>query len=211
MKRFNIDPKKQIAAEIAQHSKKDKRMTTASKHKEKIRKNQINHILKLIPSAKTVLCVGCRDDSEVIQFNKAGLNAVGIDIANESNYIKKLDAHKMLEEFEPNSFDIVFSSHSLEHMHDPYKVLSNIRKVATKGLFIALPLPHATGEATIASINHPAIFDIMTEDIASLKDLKEHKFALNDFESLKPYNVKWYKRRNQAGLPKEVYVLFGFE
>lgn len=53
------------------------------------------------------------------------------------------DAHKMDERFEPESFDLIFSSHAFEHMFDLPRVLRNCAKILKSGgfLYFALPMP----------------------------------------------------------------------
>jgi len=209
MKRFKVNAKQQIAAEVEKHSTKEKRETTASKHKHRIRENQIKMLKKHMPGVQSILCIGCRDDSEVKQFHKAGFEAIGIDIANETEYIKRIDAHDLDKSNLDNNFDLVYAAHSLEHMHTPEKVLANIRKVARKGVFIALPLPHKTGEAVTPSVNHPAIYDVMTTDVPPEK-FAEHPELLKDFSPLEPFKLIFAKHRYQGDLPKELYLLFKF-
>ena len=209
MRRFKVDAKEQIAAEVEKHSTKEKRETTASKHKHKIRANQIRMLQKHMPGINSILCIGCRHDSEVAQFHKASKRAVGIDIANETELIRKIDAHELDQHFKPNTFDLVYAAHSLEHMHTPEKVLANIRRVAKKGVFIALPLPHKSGEAVIPSVNHPAIYDVMITDIKP-ENFNRHPELLKDFEALAPFKLKFARHRYQGDLPKELYMLFKF-
>lgn len=54
-----------------------------------------------------------------------------------------VDAHKMESYFQPGSFDMVYSSHSFEHMLYLPKVLENCAYVLRPGglLFYALPMP----------------------------------------------------------------------
>lgn len=190
MKIFKVDPKYQIEAEAKQHSAEEKRLTTKSKTK--IRKKHINTIKKVFPKAKKILCIGCRHDAEVKDFIRNGYKAFGVDVANESKYIKRLDAHKLMSEFEEKSFDVVYASHSLEHMYDVKTVLENIRSIANIGVFIVLPQSGMRkgidpGEP---SVNHPSIFDVMDAKVSSKDELTDH--LLEDFKHLNKFDVAHY-------------------
>jgi len=192
MKKFIVTPEEQITEEIKKHSAKDKRETTAGKTK--IRQGHVKIIKKYFPSVISVLCIGCRDDSEVKDFIKAGFKCKGIDVANESKYIKKLDAHKIATEFEENEFDLVYASHSLEHMYDIETILKGIKFISKTGVFIVLPkggMRNGSDPAE-ANINHPAIFDVMVDN--QIRDDN-----LSDFAILEPYKIK-HRKLNKRDL-----------
>ena len=152
------------------------------------RQRDIVLIKKLFPTAKKIICIGARDDSEVKSFSKAKFNVIGIDFVVESTYVKKYDAHELDKHFEENQFDIAYCSHSLEHMLDGEKVLSNIRKIASQGVFITLPCDGGFSKS------HSFIFDVMEEagrnnlpkDLSEFNDRME---LLNDFKNLEPYEL----------------------
>lgn len=87
-----------------------------------------------------ILCVGCRNNLELGYFRKKGmLNVVGIDLFSESQDILVMDMHEMT--FQDNRFSIIYSSHSLEHSHDPNKVAKEIIRVARQNALIAIEVP----------------------------------------------------------------------
>jgi SAM-dependent methyltransferase len=51
--------------------------------------------------------------------------------------------------FPADSFDVVYSSHSLEHAHDPRRVVEEIGRVARTGAVVAVEVPvrHRGSEA----------------------------------------------------------------
>lgn len=67
----------------------------------------------------------------------------GLDFCKEKNKtgIIELDAHRMLEKFTENQFDLVLAFHSFEHMYDLPLVLKNCFHVLKPGghLYFALP------------------------------------------------------------------------
>lgn len=89
---------------------------------------------------KSVLCVGCRNLVEVEYFeSKSAGKITAIDLNGDEVRILSMDMHNL--KFIDNSFDIVFSSHSLEHSFDPKKVVSELSRVATPGGIVAVEVP----------------------------------------------------------------------
>jgi SAM-dependent methyltransferase len=87
-----------------------------------------------------VLCIGCRNTHEIDYFQHHGLvQVVGIDVYSESTRIQVMDMHHLT--FPENSFDIIYSSHSLEHAYDPEQVARGIVRVAKPGALVAIEVP----------------------------------------------------------------------
>lgn len=87
-----------------------------------------------------VLCIGCRSVEEINYFRSVGVKEVlGIDLFSESEKIIIMDMHNMT--FEDNSFDIIFSSHSLEHARDYKKAISEFIRVAKDGAIFIIEVP----------------------------------------------------------------------
>jgi SAM-dependent methyltransferase len=96
----------------------------------------------------SVLCVGCRNAVELDEFRTRGLDdVVGIDIFSQRDDILVMDMHSM--KFAPDSFDVVYSSHSLEHARDPRQVVAEVVRVARDGAVVAVEVPvrHRGSEA----------------------------------------------------------------
>jgi SAM-dependent methyltransferase len=96
----------------------------------------------------SVLCVGCRNAVELDEFRARGLgDVVGIDIFSQRDDILVMDMHRMT--FPADSFDVVYSSHSLEHAHDPGRVVDEVVRVARDGAVVAVEVPvrHRGSEA----------------------------------------------------------------
>jgi ubiquinone/menaquinone biosynthesis C-methylase UbiE len=136
---------------------------------------------------KSILCIGCRCPSELEDFRKSGFKVVGIDILPSKDFLV-LDAHDIGEYFKENEFDIVYSSHSLEHMYNPTKVMSGIRKVASKGAFFVLPV---CTKKNGPDISHPTILDIMSSGRQDIKDVTDND--MKDFSTMNPYVLSYYK------------------
>lgn len=87
-----------------------------------------------------VLCVGCRNGLELDSFRAAGFDdVVGIDIFSQRPDILVMDMHAMT--FADDSFDVVFSSHSLEHALDPQLVARELVRIARDGAVLAVEVP----------------------------------------------------------------------
>jgi SAM-dependent methyltransferase len=87
-----------------------------------------------------ILCVGCRNTLEIEYFrNKGAKEVIGIDLYSESPSVTVMDMHAML--FGDNTFDLVFSSHSLEHAYDPGQAVAEFLRVVVPGGIIAVEVP----------------------------------------------------------------------
>ena len=92
------------------------------------------------PTRGSVLCVGCRNGLELDAFRERGLGDVrGIDIFSQRPDIQVMDMHAMT--FPDDSFDIVYSSHSLEHSHDLERVAAELVRVARADGVVAVEVP----------------------------------------------------------------------
>ena len=87
-----------------------------------------------------VLCIGCRNTYELEYFRKSGFrNVMGIDLYSENSDILVMDMHEMT--FSDNCFDIIYSSHSLEHAYNPHKVAKEIIRIAKSEAIVAIEVP----------------------------------------------------------------------
>ena len=87
-----------------------------------------------------VLCIGCRNTAELDYFHTKGCNdVIGIDLHSQRADILVMDMHHM--NFPDDHFDIIYSSHSLEHAQDPSQVIVEIIRVARSGALVAIEVP----------------------------------------------------------------------
>lgn len=180
MNRYQIPSEQSISTESQIHSSPKKRKLTVERSE--LRSKHIKLIQKNISRVSSVLCIGARDDSEVQDFLDHGFKrAVGVDVSNETDLIIKLDAHQIDTYFKKHEFDVVYASHSLEHMYNAPKVLAAIRHVAYRGAFIILPTSKQPDQ------NHPCIFDIMPNGPDTLEELQAQPELLQDFSPLSPF------------------------
>lgn len=178
--------KKQIQKEKNKHSTEQKRNVT--RNQVKIRQPYVDKILSdyFVNEIKNVICIGCRDDTELKMFEKNNIETIGIDVANETKKIIRSSAENINNLFKENQFDLAFSSHSLEHVAIPDLVMKNIRNIAKIGCYIILPREEITSSP---SPKHPVIYDISLckendKKIDLIKSLEK------DFKIFQPYEIK---------------------
>lgn len=152
-------------------------VSTAKRTKVRNRIADFEHIRSIFGFENLkVLCVGCRDYSELADFKTNNFQPVGIDLYSTHSEIQICDMHKLDEKFSENEFDFAYLSHVLEHSYNPHIVLQSLRKITKKGLYIILPL---LKEPTPKD---PCVFSIM-KSVSSLEAIQnEFNFFLNNFE-----------------------------
>lgn len=116
-------------------------LSKRSKELNKRCKDFIDKISTIIDLNKcNVLCIGCRNTSELDYFlGKGACSVVGIDLYSIDARISVMDMHSM--KFEDSSFNLVYSSHSLEHALDPNIVAKEILRVVAPGGSVAIEVP----------------------------------------------------------------------
>jgi len=95
---------------------------------------------KGIPENARILEFSCGLGQDTFYFP----NAVGFDISEYCLDFCRNQGKKVindLNQVEDHSFDVVFSSHTLEHVDNPYEVLVNLRKKLDKDGILILVLP----------------------------------------------------------------------
>lgn len=90
------------------------------------------------PSGKHVLCVGCRNDHELVVLRAVGYKATGIDLM-ASPGVLEMDFHEL--DFPDAHFDAVFSCHSLEHAFNYELALREWDRVTKPGGAWAIEVP----------------------------------------------------------------------
>jgi len=126
------------------------------------------------PADASVLCVGCRNGFELDEFRRRGSGTVvGIDLFSQRSDIIVMDMHRMT--FQENTFDVVYSSHSLEHSYEVESVAAEIGRVARDGAVVAVEVPVRTsasaadrivfeGSADVRRYFEPFIGEILWEE-----------------------------------------------
>lgn len=119
-------------------------------------------VTALQPRPTNVLDVGCGEAFTQILFNKLGIKydgvTLGLDVVEAQEMgrnVKQMDFHFL--DYPDNSFDLVFSRHSLEHSPAPLLALFEWRRVCRGWMILILPDP---GNWGWAGKNHYSVMSI---------------------------------------------------
>lgn len=92
---------------------------------------------------KKILDIGSRNVNGTLKHYivKGGCEYIGIDIENGNDVDIICDAENIIERFGKESFDIVISTETLEHIKNWKKVISNIKNVCKPNGIILITVP----------------------------------------------------------------------
>jgi len=135
-------------SELADYYRQIINVPINTRRKTDVNKTCLDWIVKSAGSIEsTILDVGCGRGyilSEIIKSNPnarcTGVDFTPPDIHNENGIhidIKQADINNL--PFADNSFDMVICTHTLEHIREPQKALSELIRVAKRRLVIVLP------------------------------------------------------------------------
>ena len=115
--------------------------TQRYRHLHHERVNRLAHLwLSTSPlHGQRVLCVGCRNSYELAVLQLMGAAPVGIDLVAFTPEIHVMDMHALT--FAAQTFDAVFSCHSLEHAFDLPAALKEWRRVSKPHAIWAIEVP----------------------------------------------------------------------
>ena len=105
----------------------------------KIRFKKIIKMCKFSDSCK-VLDVGCRD-MELKSYLPNNVKYTAVDIKPQPGIIE-VDLNKQTLPFNDGEFDYVFCLEVLEHIHSPYNVIAELKRVSKKYVIISVPNPY---------------------------------------------------------------------
>ncbi len=96
---------------------------------------------RLDPSATTLIDVGCGNGYFLSRLKGTGLETWGCDVFDSAPFQHSRYVQGDIEDlpFEDNQFDIVTSHHTLEHVIDLEKSISELKRIARKQLMIVVP------------------------------------------------------------------------
>ena len=98
-------------------------------------RRQLGARLQNVPGLKrgaSIRCLGARQGTEVKAFHDAGCFAVGLDLnpGPENKFVLHGDFHDV--QFPAESVDVIFTN-SFDHVFDPEKMISEIRRLLKTG------------------------------------------------------------------------------
>jgi ubiquinone/menaquinone biosynthesis C-methylase UbiE len=128
------------------------------------------------PSPREILVVGCGSGAEAGILARAfRANTVGIDLGEQFNFdhiaaepakLLRMDARNL--EFAENTFDLVYSFHSLEHIPTPEKALMEMARVLRPGGTYLIGTPNKSRLLGYIGTDEP----IAKKIVWNLNDLK---------------------------------------
>jgi len=129
----------------------------------------IQEMFSNTPLDSHILDIACGDGVGLREFKKLGFkNLTGIEFnpikaqkASESNYPVFMNDIHQLTSLKDETFDVVYSSHTLEHAYHPQIATRELMRVLKKGglLYVVLPFPDSD-DFNIAA--HGAKYEIGT-------------------------------------------------
>ena len=105
------------------------------------------------PGAR-VLDVGCGFGEKLLPFKKHGCEVIGIEPSeHRADYCSQrmgidcrcIGIEEIIDHFGDEKFDLIYSSHVLEHVSDPVGFLQNVRSVLEEGGLLYLAVPNILG------------------------------------------------------------------
>lgn len=147
----------------------------------------INKWIPRLEDCKTVLDMGCGQGFCMELFNNHSMYYLGFTLGNDVELGLKRGNNVQKENFmflslEDNTFDLVFSRHSLEHSPMPLLTLMEWHRVAKKYLCLIMPKPSAFG---FGGRNHYSVLTV--EQIKSLLDRSGWEIMWEDHETPEEY------------------------
>ncbi|MCX7591028.1 MAG: class I SAM-dependent methyltransferase [Kiritimatiellae bacterium] len=123
-------------------------MTPTESWLEIVRRQELEHVLPHIPAQAKILELGAGAGFQAKVFAELGFEITALDVPQNRYHssrvwdVMEYDGHHI--PFEDNTFDVVFTSNVLEHVHDLHTFLAETRRVLREtGLAIHV-VPSAT-------------------------------------------------------------------
>ena len=118
---------------------------TVGSQADKQEKALLKRLLRVFSTADSILEIGCGTGHITRWFSQQGMQAIGLDLSREmlqeasrfgSSLLLQGSALKL--PFASNSFDIIALITTLEFLPDPIAVISEVHRVARKGLILGV-------------------------------------------------------------------------
>ena len=140
-----------------------------------------------------VLDAACGDGSGLEHLHRKGYNNLyGVDLNQDkidranlkvsSAQIKKCNISNL--PFDDNIFDIIWSSHTLEHSNEPFVVLSEFKRVCIDNGHILLILPYPAEQHDIHCGSEDLKLNIDDSTKSCINNLKDNGFLVEEYQIL---------------------------
>lgn len=140
-----------------------------------------------------IVDIACGDGVGLREFKKLGFKDIaGVEFESEKAKIARKTGYKVFEDdmhnlvsLKDSQFDIVYSSHTVEHSYYPKKLMKEFRRILKKKgrLYVVLPYPDTEHGNDAA---HGAKFELGTNKKDNgqsvIKFFKDNKFKLVDMK-----------------------------
>ena len=161
----------------------------------------IDSWMSKMTTCHSVLDVGCGTGFCQPMFEKWGVSYEGIclgedfiDATNHGRNVKKMDFNFL--DYPDNSFDLIFSRHSLEHSPMPLLTLMEWARVAKSWLGLVLPAPEWY---TFAGANHYSVMNM--EQIKNILNVAGWNILWENVNVL-----EWDKKTHETR-PNEYWIM----
>ncbi|MBP9151282.1 MAG: class I SAM-dependent methyltransferase [Flavobacteriales bacterium] len=160
-----------------------------------IRTKEWDSIVHLIPEGSSFLDIGCgKGHSMSLAINQKNCNCTGIDpfpnfagatpeLAGVEHKFSIVEGWAENLPFEDNSFDVVYSSHMLEHTSDYDKALSEMNRVVRPDGIVIMGVP----TATMATIRLVSVALLSTH--RNIIELARWMFRTKDWQKAHPISM----------------------
>ena len=145
----------------------------------------VQKYLQIAPG-ESVLEVGCNQGVMVKKLRSLGIDAYGVDINEKAvkeaavEYVSVMDATRL--DFPDNTFDKLFSLHTIEHIEDTQKVLGEMERVLKPGGRIVLMYPAEPGVLRGITCIHHAL--VISKNPLSARKIHVHNFNPKKIQEL---------------------------
>lgn len=99
---------------------------------------------------------GCGEDIKKGFLNMDLLKLKGVDIVHDFN--------KLPYPFKDNEFDLIYTSHVLEHLENLPKVMEELKRISREGARIIIRVPHFSCGVSYRDPTHKRLFSYHTFD-----------------------------------------------
>lgn len=116
---------------------------------------------------------------------------INCDISEEVKPDKIIDLEKDLP-FEDSSISEIIMNHTLEHTHEPIKVMKEIYRICKNNAIVKINVPYFSSESAFSQIDHYSFFSLTTFDCLD-ENHHGHWQGVGNFKIIKK-KLHWLKQ-----------------